>query len=87
MNILVFPSVMPDSLSFAQSELRRGNFIIGASSVSFAAPDVFSIHESLPFVTRSDFDAALMELISKYEVEAIYSPHPVTWQKINDAIC
>lgn len=86
LNILVFPSVMPESINFAQEELKRGNFIIGASSVPFNKPDLFSVNETLPFVTEPDFDTLLVELISKYAIDAIYSPHPVTWQKISESL-
>jgi hypothetical protein len=86
MNILVFPSGMPESLEFARNELSGENSIIGASSIQFNGSHLYPIHESLPFVTQANFDALLAELIVKHAIDAIYTPHPVVWQKIYELL-
>lgn len=80
-NILIFPASLAESVSLAEAASARGDFVVGAASVT--VPDEerrhFSRWEELPFITDPGFEPALAQLLHRHGITAIHAPHPVVW--------
>lgn len=82
MNILVFPAGMPEARAFMRAARRRGDLLVGASSVGDDGHDGYSAWEWLPFVTQDEFAPSLMQVVRRHAIEGIYTPHPVIWHAL-----
>lgn len=84
MTILVFPSTLEASVSFAREAHRWGCRTIGASSVQ-DDPNAaaFDYWELLPFIGEASFLNALRDLATRYGVTRIYTPHAPTFHLLN----
>ncbi len=72
--IIVFPSGMPESVTFIQNNADKE--LIGASAISNdKTNDLYSQWQYLPYVDTAEFDSALLSLIRKTEPDEIYCPH------------
>lgn len=82
--VLIFPGGMPRSLDYLQKCLDEGQAVIGASSLEFdVSKKKYPAWLSLPFINQSEFDAALVQAILKFQIKGIYSPNPVVWDHLN----
>lgn len=83
-SILIFPGGMPRSLEYLQKCLSEGQAVIGASSLDYdVSRDHYSEWFFLPYVTQPEFDAALKQAITKFDIGGIFSPNPVVWDHLN----
>jgi hypothetical protein len=81
--ILVFPAGMPASIAFAHGARREGFRVVGASSLAHDPErGHYTEWAKLPWVLDQGFEDALAELISIYDVDEIYTPHPVVWDRL-----
>lgn len=78
-SILVFPSTIDESVSFATDAKRWGRKVVGASSVE---NDPYVAHyaawEKLPYINEDHFFERLKEIIEHHEVDSIFTPHAPT---------
>lgn len=85
--VLVFPCSLVKSLDYANASRNRGSKVIGASSVRFSSEEeIFDHFVSLPFFDDPSFLSELADVIEKYDVTLIYSPHMVVWQKMEQIL-
>lgn len=75
---------MPRSLEYLERSLRDGQAVIGASSLAHDfSREKYPAWLFLPFVTQPEFDEALRQAISTFNIGGIYSPNPVVWDYLN----
>lgn len=85
--ILIFPAGMPRSLEFLQRCEREGRAVIGSSSLKYdVAQSRYPAWASLPFVNDAGFDYALRQLIDSAGIGGIYTPNPVVWSYLEQAL-
>ena len=82
--ILIFPGGMPRSLEYLEKCMHKGKSVIGASSlVHDHSRNKYPSWFYLPYITQPEFDDALRDAISEFQIEGIYSPNIVVWNHIN----
>jgi len=82
--ILIFPSGMPRSLEYLGKCLLNGKAVIGASSLAHDhSREKYPSWFYLPYITQPEFDDALKQAISRFDIEGIYSPNIVVWNHLN----
>jgi hypothetical protein len=75
---------MPRSLEYLQKCLRDGQSVIGASSLEYdVSRDKYPQWLYLPYITHSDFDSALKQAITDFNIAGVYSPNIVVWNYLN----
>jgi hypothetical protein len=83
MTILVFPSVLEASASFADEARRWGRRTLGASSVATDPyQSRFDVWANLPFTGDARFFDALASLVVRERVTTIYTPHAPTYHML-----
>ena len=83
--IIVFPSGMPESVTFYQN--NSDNFLIGASAIKDdPVNDIFDQWEFIPYVDTPEFDKSLLSLIEKTKPNAIFCPHRFALYYVNKLI-
>jgi len=83
-SVPVFPAGMPAGLIFAHDAARLGRRVIGASSLAHD-PERGHYPEwtSLPWVLDRTFAQELADRIEHFNIQEIFTPHPVVWDQIN----
>jgi cephalosporin hydroxylase len=85
--ILIFPGGMPRSLEYLQKCLCEGQSVIGASSLAHDfSREKYPVWLFLPYITQPEFDDALKQAISTFDIGGIYSPNPVVWDYLNHVL-
>jgi hypothetical protein len=86
-SVLVFPGGMPSSLSWARHASESGIRVVGASSLAHdpARPN-YSEWISLPWIGDADFEAALNCCVREQSIDAVFTAHPVVWQKLRELL-
>lgn len=88
MTILVFPSSVDISLTFAQSNRENYTRIIGASSVDDDPHAQFFDHwERVPYIHEGDFSEKLKKLIKTHDIKEIYTPHAPSYLRLEEILC
>ena len=85
MRVLVFPLDMDKVIGFIKNANALNIEVVGASSVMNNG-DGFKLHSfhKLPFVTDADFETVFCELISKYLITHVYTPHGAVWSYLSN---
>lgn len=79
--ILIFPAGMPAGLSYRERATRRGQTVIGASSIiDDPARSAYQTWEALPYLTDPAFETALANLLDRHRVNEVHTPHFVVKQ-------
>lgn len=82
--IFVFPAGMPLSLSFKNKMQAEGAKIIGGSSLAHdSSKEEYHEWITVPYVNQSDFLPKLGEMIRKYKITKIFTPHAVVWEVLH----
>lgn len=82
--VLVFPGGMAGALQFLEQALASGRRVVGASSLAYdPARAKYPDWVQLPFVTDPDFGQRLLEAITRFGIDAIYTPNLVAWDHLN----
>jgi hypothetical protein len=82
--VLIFPGGMPRALEYLQECVRDGRSVVGASSLEYdVSTKKYAEWAFLPFVTQPEFDAALKQVIAKFDIGGVFSPNPVVWHYLN----
>lgn len=85
--ILIFPAGMPRSLAFLERALSEGEFVIGSSSLGHdPVRERYPQWVHLPYVTTPDFDQALRQAITDFDIDGIFTPNPVVWDYLNRCV-
>jgi len=86
-SVLVFPAGMPPSLAWASHARRDGLRIVGASSVA-NDPVQRNYPEwiSLPWIGDTNFGNALARCLADKHIDAVFTPHPVVWNKLRELL-
>lgn len=85
--VLIFPAGMPGALSFLDRALSEGVSVIGSSSLGHdPARDRYPAWVHLPYVTADDFDDALRQAISDFDIGAVFTPNYVVWHYLSRRI-
>jgi len=82
--ILVFPAGMPRSLAYLERALSEGQSVVGSSSLSYdLAREHYPKWAHLPYLSAPNFDEALRQVISDYDIGGIFTPNPAVWDYLN----
>ena len=85
--ILIFPAGMPRSLDYLERCKRDGQAVIGASSLAYdVSKPAYPEWAFLPYVNDPGFLEALQLLIAQRGIGGIYTPNPVVWSYLNEAL-
>jgi hypothetical protein len=87
MTILVFPSALGASATFAAEAQQWGRRTVGASSLD-ADPNAghFDAWERLPFIGEADFIDALKALVERHQITTLFTPHAPTFHLLEQVI-
>ncbi len=82
--VLVFPAGMPRSLTFLERALAEGQKVVGASSLGHDPARVrYPQWAYLPYVSSTEFDKALKQVIADHDIDGIFTPNPVVWDHLH----
>lgn len=85
MTTLIFPAGMPESLNFLELARRRGEPVIGASSLAYdPVRGMYPAWVRLPYVTEPAFGDCLARLVQDKGITEVFSPHPVVRRRIDE---
>ena len=85
--ILIFPAGMPRSLEYLERCQRNGQAVIGSSSLAYdISRTEYPAWAHLPYVTDPEFKNALRGVIIEHGIGGIYTPNPVAWTILNNAL-
>jgi hypothetical protein len=85
--LLIFPAGMPRSLAYLRRAIADNANVVGASSLDYdPSHEHYPAWAHLPYVTDCDFDIALTALITECGVTQVFTPHPVVWQHLQEAL-
>lgn len=78
---------MPRALDYLQKCLREGQDVIGASSLGYdPSQEKYPVWAHLPYVTDSEFNEALKQVVEKFDIGEIYTPNIVVWNHLNQIL-
>lgn len=87
MNILVFPCGLPAALGFLPQALEKGDRCIGASSLVYdPSAAAYEAWERLPWVGETNFAAALLSAVDRYNITQVFSAHPAVAVHLRDVL-
>jgi hypothetical protein len=85
--VLIFPAAVPEALAFARQAAARGETVIGSSSLRHDPARADYEHwERLPFVHDEGFGEALVEVLRRRRVSAIFAPHDVIFRRLSERL-
>ncbi|MDB5983510.1 MAG: hypothetical protein JWQ69_4525 [Pseudomonas sp.] len=85
--ILIFPAGMPRSLAYLERALSEGQSVVGSSSLGHdPAREHYPNWAHLPYLTAPNFDDALRQVITDYDIGGIFTPNPAVWDYLNRCI-
>jgi hypothetical protein len=85
--VLIFPAGMPRSLEYLARCQRDGQPVIGSSSLSYdVSRERYPEWAYLPYINAPEFKDALRTLIAERGIGGIYTPNPVAWSFLHDAL-
>lgn len=85
--VLIFPAGLPDAVDFHSRAEALGQRVVGASSLSFdPAKAAYRDWETLPYVHEAGFETALVDVLQRRTVDAIYTSHFVIWKHLSERL-
>jgi len=85
--ILIFPAGMPRSLEYLKKCNSEGVAVIGCSSLAYdVSKEEYPSWCYLPYITDPAFNEALRVAILEFNIGGIYTPNPVAWNYLNQAL-
>lgn len=80
LKVLVFPLDMDKAIDFISHTKSLNVEVVGASSIMNSAKGInVDAFQRLPFITDSHFESSFLNLISRYSVTHVYTPHGGVW--------
>ena len=85
--VLVFPAETPEGLAFRDRARAIGLRVVGASSRDHdPAERVYEAWAHLPDVDDPGFDAAFADVVKRYQVSAVHTPHYIVWKHLAERL-
>ena len=85
--ILIFPAGMPRSLEYLKKCNSEDVAVIGSSSLAYdVSKEEYPLWCYLPYITDPAFNEALRVAILEFNIGSIYTPNPVAWNYLNQAL-
>lgn len=86
-HILIFPAGMPRAIEFLNICLREQRRVVGGSSLRYdPAQSQYPAWLHLPYINDDTFDIALGKAIAEFDIDSIFTPHPVVWSYLERAL-